>query len=233
MATTLTKLSAVELAQRIAGGEVSAVEVVEAHLARIAAVNPKLNAVVLTRADAAREEARAVDARRSRGEPLPPLAGVPITVKESLDLAGTPSTFGIETRVNHRATIDDIHVARLRAAGAIVLGKTNVAQCLIYTEADNPVYGRTSNPWNSERTCGGSSGGEGAIIAAGGSPLGVGTDIGGSVRLPAHFCGLVGLKPTSGRMDDMGRYSVRVGLGVIPSLVGLVARIVAVFALAI
>lgn len=233
MTMTLTELSATELAQRIAGGEVSAVEVVEAHLARIAAVNPTLNAVVLTRADAAREEARAVDAKRSRGEPLPPLAGVPITVKESLDLAGAPSTFGIASRVDHRATADDVHVARLRAAGAIVLGKTNVAQCLIYTEADNPVYGRTSNPWNTERTCGGSSGGEGAIIAAGGSPLGVGTDIGGSVRLPAHFCGLVGLKPTSGRMDDPGRYSVPLGQRAIPSQVGMLARHVADVALAI
>lgn len=231
--TTLTNLSATELARRIAAGEVSALDAVEAHLERIAAVNPSLNAVVLTRAEAAREEAQAVDAKRSRGESLPPLAGVPITVKESLDLAGTPSTFGIETRANHRAAADDIHVARLRAAGAIVLGKTNVAQCLIFTESDNPVYGRTNNPWNLDRTCGGSSGGEGAIIAAGGAPLGLGTDIGGSVRMPAHFCGIVGLKPTTGRLNDMGRYSVPVGQRAIPSQIGVLARQVADVALGI
>lgn len=233
MTAALTHLSATELARQIAAGEVSALDVVDAHLARIAVVNSSINAVVLTRADAAREEARAVDAKRRRGDTLPPLAGVPITVKESLDLAGTPSTFGIETRASHRAAVDDIHVARLREAGAIVLGKTNVAQCLIFTESDNPLYGRSNNPWNVERTCGGSSGGEGAIIAAGGSPLGLGTDIGGSVRMPAHFCGIVGLKPTTGRMNDMGRYSVPVGQRAIPSQVGVLARHVADVALGI
>jgi fatty acid amide hydrolase len=233
MKTDITSISATEIAQRIRDGGLSALEAVEAHIARIEAVNPALNAVVVTRFDAARNEARTIDARRGRGEPLPPLAGVPVTVKESIDLEGLPSTFGIQTRADHRAPEDDVHVARLRAAGAIVLGKTNVSQCLIYTEADNPVYGRTNNPWNPQRSCGGSSGGEGAIIAAGGSPMGLGTDIGGSVRLPAHFCGIAGLKPTSGRMDDPGRGSVPVGQRAIPSQIGVLARHVADVALGI
>lgn len=217
-------LSASALAKQIADGEVSSAAVVDAYIARIEAVNPKINAVVVKRYDAARAEAKAADAKRARGEALGALHGVPVTVKECLDLAGTPSTFGITTRANHRADSDEVHVARLRAAGAIVLGKTNVSQCLIYTEADNPVYGRTNNPWNLERTCGGSSGGEGAIIAGGGSPLGLGTDIGGSVRTPAAFCGIASLKPTSGRMDDPGEFSVPPGQRAVPSQVGVMAR---------
>lgn len=228
---SLVGLSASELAQRIASGEVRASEAVDAYIARIEKVNPALNAVVVTRFDAARAEARDMDARRARGEPLPPLAGVPVTIKECLDLAGTPSTFGLSTRAGHCAQTDELHVARLRAAGAIVLGKTNVSQCLIYTEADNPLYGRTNNPWQLARTPGGSSGGEGAIIAAGGSALGLGTDIGGSVRVPAAFCGIASLKPTSGRFPDPGRYSVPVGQQAIPSQIGVLARTVADVAL--
>src|SRR5699024_3250778 len=111
-------------------------------------VNPALNAVVVTRFEAARDEARSIDQQRAEGRDLPPLAGVPVTIKESIDLEGMPSTFGIQTRADHRAGADDAHVARLKTTGAIVLGKTNVSQCLIYTEADNPVYGRTINPWD-------------------------------------------------------------------------------------
>lgn len=226
MKPELIELSASELVRRIASGEVTTAEAVEAHIARVEQVNPAINAVVVKRYDAARAEAREVDARRERGEPLPPLAGVPVTVKECLDLEGTASTFGIQTRAAHRAESDEVHVARLRAAGAIVIGKTNVSQCLIYTEADNPVYGRTNNPWNADRTSGGSSGGEAAIIAAGGSKLGLGTDIGGSVRIPAHFCGVASIKPTSGRLDDMGRFSVPAGQRAIPSQVGVFGRYV-------
>lgn len=233
MSDKLTQLPATELAHRIAAGELQAVDVVEAHIQRIETVNTALNAVVNKRYEAAREEAKAVDAQRDRGEPLPPLAGVPVTIKESIDVAGLPTTFGIETRAGQQLAADDSHVARWRQAGAIVLGKTNVSQCLIYTEADNPVYGRTINPWHPDRSCGGSSGGEGAIIAAGGSPLGLGTDIGGSVRLPAHFCGIAGLKPTTGRLDDPGRGSVHVGQRAIPSQLGVLARHVADVALGI
>ena len=220
----LTQLSATELANRIARGDVSAIEAVEAHIARIEQVNPTLNAVVVKRYDEARAEARRADERRARGETLPPLHGVPITVKECLDLDGHPSTYGLQTRAAVLATQDDPWVARIRQAGAIILGKTNVAQMLLYIESDNPVYGRTNNPWNVGRTPGGSSGGQAAIIAAGGSPLGLATDIGGSIRVPAAFCGVAGLKPTAGRIPDTGRFSVPIGEQAIVSQVGLLAR---------
>jgi fatty acid amide hydrolase len=212
------------LAARIARGELSVTEVVEAHIARIEAVNSTINAVVVKRYNEARAEAREADQARARGAPLGPLHGVPITVKECLDLAGTPSTFGILSRTGHRATVDETHVARLRAAGAIVLGKTNVPQVLLSFETDNPVYGRTLNPWDLARTPGGSSGGQAAIMAAGGAPLGLGTDLGGSNRLPAAYCGIVGFKPTAGRMPDEGRFSAPFGQQTIPSQVGVFGR---------
>jgi fatty acid amide hydrolase len=187
-------------------------------------VNAQLNAVVVKRYDAARAEARAADRRRAAGERLGPLHGVPITIKECLDLEGTPATFGLPSRASVLAARDDVYVERMRAAGAIVLGKTNVAQLLFHVESDNPLYGRTNNPWNLDRTCGGSSGGEGAIIAAGGSPLGLGTDIGGSLRYPATWCGIASMKPTAGRTPDAGRYSVPIGQRAIGSQVGVLAR---------
>lgn len=228
---TLTTLSATALAKMIASGDISSFEAIEAHIERIERVNPALNAVVVKRYDAARAEAKEADARRARGEKLPPLHGVPITIKECLDLAGTPSTFGLPSRAHHQAEQDDRYVARIREAGAIILGKTNVAQMLLYFESDNPVYGRSNNPWNLARTPGGSSGGQAAIIAAGGSPLGLGTDIGGSLRIPATFCGIVSLKPTSGRTPDAGRYSVPIGERAVVSQVGVLARTVADVAL--
>jgi fatty acid amide hydrolase len=221
---TLTRLSAVELAARIARGEVSAVEAVEAHIARIEQVNPALNAVVVKRYDEARAEARTADERQAAGEPLGSLHGVPITTKESLDLAGTASTCGIPSRREVLATEDDVYVARMRAAGAIILGKTNVAQVLLYNESDNPLYGRTNNPWNVARTPGGSSGGQAAIIAAGGSPLGLATDLAGSIRTPATFNGIAGMRPTVGRLPDAGRYSLHIGQRAIVSQVGPLAR---------
>ena len=224
MAERLFELGAQRLGDLIRSGDIGAAEAVAAALARIEQVNPALNAVVVSRAGAAREEALAIDRRRARGEVLPPLAGVPVTVKESLDLEGTPSTFGLPWRAREIAPADALHVRRLREAGAIVVGKTNVSQLLMYVESDNPVYGRTLNPWNAERTCGGSSGGEGAIIAAGGSPLGLGSDVGGSSRYPAAFCGIASLKPTAGRCDDAGRFSVPFGQRAIVSQVGVLAR---------
>jgi fatty acid amide hydrolase len=222
----LIQKSAGELATAIGAGEVSATEAVEAHIARIEQVNGALNAVVVKRYDEARAEAKAADEKRAGGEPLEPLHGVPITIKESLDLTGTPSTFGLSSRASILATQDDLVVARIRAAGAIILGKTNVAQLLLYHESDNPVYGRTNNPWNIERSPGGSSGGQAAIIVAGGTPLGLGTDIGGSIRVPATACGVVGMKPTAGRADDPGRYSAPIGQRAIVSQVGVLARTV-------
>jgi fatty acid amide hydrolase len=218
------RLSAHSLAEMIARGELSAAESVEAHIARIEEVNPKLNAVVSKRYDEARKEAQEADRRRGRGETLGPLEGVPIAIKECIDLAGTPSTFGISSRAHHRAAVDDIHVARLRAAGAIVLGKTNVPQVLLSFETDNPLYGRTVSPWDASRTPGGSSGGQAAITAAGGVPLGLGTDLGGSSRLPAAYCGIVGFKPSAGRMPDNGRFSAAFGQQTAPSQIGLMSR---------
>jgi Asp-tRNA(Asn)/Glu-tRNA(Gln) amidotransferase A subunit family amidase len=223
-AATITDLSASQIARQIASGALSAAEVVEAHIARIERVNGRLNALIAPRYEAARAEARAADQQRQAGRELGPLHGVPVTIKESLDIAGAASTFGVPGRRAHQAAHDEAHVARLRAAGAIVLGKTNVAQLLMYYESDNPLYGRTCNPWDTQRSPGGSSGGEAAIIAAGGSALGLGTDIGGSVRIPAHFCGIASLKPTAGRTPDMGRYSVPVGQRAVPSQVGVLAR---------
>jgi fatty acid amide hydrolase len=224
MNTDPCRLGARRLAALVASGEASAVDVVEAHIERIGQVNPTLNAVVVPRFEAAREEAREADLRRRAGEPLGPLHGVPITVKESLDMAGLPSSFGVIAHRNDFPGTDDPVVARLRDAGAIVLGKTNVAQLLIYVETDNPLYGLTRNPWDRTRSPGGSSGGEAAIVAALGSPLGVGSDIGGSCRTPAAATGIVGFKPTAGRLPDRGRGSIPVGQLAIRSQIGFLAR---------
>lgn len=224
--TQLTRYNATDLAQAFAAGSFSALQIVEAHIERLEAVHARLNAVVARRYDAARQEAREADARRARGEALGPLAGVPITIKDSIDVAGLPSTFGLPWRKEAVAERDDPHVARLRAAGAIVLAKSNVAQLLMYLESDNPLHGRTSNPWNPQRSPGGSSGGEAALIASHASPLGLGTDIGGSVRNPAHVCGIASLKPTTGRCPDPGRWSVPSGLLAVRSQLGPMARTV-------
>jgi fatty acid amide hydrolase len=219
-------LPATELALKIGHGELSAVEAVEAYIARIEHVNPSLNALVVKRYGEARAEAREIDRKRAAGESLGPLAGVPVTIKECLDLEGTPSTFGIPSRKAALAHSDEKHVARLRAAGAIVLGKSNAGQLLLMIETDNPLYGRTNNPYDLERTPGGSSGGEGALLATGASALGLGTDLAGSARVPASFCGVVGLKPTTGRCDDLGRFSVPVGQRTVASQVGVLGRYV-------
>ena len=232
--TIPTTLSASRLAQTIAAGELSAVEAVEAHIARIEEVNPRLNAVVVRLFDDARIRAQQAD-RTPFGE-RGPLHGVPVTVKECFDVAGTPSTTGLTSRSGHRAQTDAPLVAGLRQAGAIIVGKTNVSQLLMYVESDNPVYGRTNNPWDVERSPGGSSGGEGAIVAAGGSALGLGTDIGGSVRVPAHCCGIHSLKPTPGRLPVTGTVDHILGpaaCGAIPDSGGLLARSVADLELAL
>ncbi|HXI58741.1 MAG TPA: amidase family protein, partial [Polyangia bacterium] len=164
-------LSASTLAALIRRGEISAVAAVEAYIERLQAVNPALNALVVPRFAEARAEAAEIDRRRAAGQALGPLAGVPVTVKECLDLAGTPSTGGVPSRQRVHAKDDERHVARLRAAGAVVLGKTNVGQLLLMIETDNPLYGRTNHPQSAERSPGGSSGGEGALLAAGASAL--------------------------------------------------------------
>lgn len=200
-AAPIFEWSASDLAQAIAAGRVSANEAVEACIARIEAFDPAVNAVVLRRFDEARGEARQADARRAAGEPLGPLHGVPITVKDQFRVEGLPCTLGLEARRSRVETHDGPLVARLRAAGAIVLGKGNVMQLLLGWECENPVFGRTTNPWSVARTPGGSSGGEAAVVAYGGVPVGLGGDFGGSLRVPAAFCGVTTLKPTGGRLS--------------------------------
>jgi amidase len=196
--------SAAEIARAIRLKRFSSLEVVEAYLQRIAQVNPKLNALVLNAGDAAREAARAADRDLAQGKSRGALHGVPVSIKDSLDTAGmitTAGTAGWAKRVPDR---DATVVARLRAAGAIILGKTNTPEFTLSDETDNFVYGRTNNPYDLTRTPGGSSGGAAALIAAGGSPLDFGSDTGNSIRLPAHFCGIAGIKPTSGRVPRTG-----------------------------
>ena len=205
----------------------SAVEIAEAHLRRIDEVNPKLNAVVQLASERAMDEARAADAALARGESLGPLHGVPITIKDSHDTEGIVSTGGTLGRKNFVPEADATAVARMRAAGAIVLGKTNTPELTLSFETNNLVYGQTNNPYDVGRTPGGSSGGAGAIIAAGGSAMDLGTDTGGSIRVPSAFCGLAGLKPTSGRVPRTG-HIVPWGLGGLDSLttIGPMARFV-------
>jgi fatty acid amide hydrolase len=199
----LTWTGAGELARLIRGKQVSAAEAVEARLARIEELNPKLNSVAIPLFDQARREAKEADAAVRRGDEIGPLHGVPITIKEQFQVAGQPSTWGLPSRAGELAEHDGPLVHRLREAGGIIVGITNVPQLLIYHESDNPVYGRANNPWNLDRTPGGSSGGEGATIAAGESPLGLGSDVGGSIRVPAHFNGIQGLKPGSRRLTTL------------------------------
>lgn len=205
----LLLLSAVELARRIRARQVSAREVVEAHIAHVERFDPTLNAVVVKRYAAARDEADAADVRiaaASASEVVPPLLGVPCTIKESMGLAGLPQTAGLVARAHVRASEDATTVARLRAAGAIPIGLTNVSELLMWMESDNRVYGRTSCAYDAKRTCGGSSGGEGASVGAGGAPFGLGADVGGSIRIPAFFNGVFGHKPTGGLVPATGQY---------------------------
>jgi amidase len=195
--------SAAELAAEVRRGAVSAVELADAAIARIEALDGPINAVVVRDFDRARDAARAADAARARGEDRP-LLGVPMTVKEAFDVAGLPTSWGVAANKDYRASEDAPTVARLKAAGAIILGKTNVAQWLADWQSHNEVYGVTNNPWNLEHTPGGSSGGAAAALAAGMVPLELGSDIGGSIRVPAHFSGVYGHKPTYGLVPQRG-----------------------------
>jgi Asp-tRNA(Asn)/Glu-tRNA(Gln) amidotransferase A subunit family amidase len=187
-------------------GAISPVELVEAHLRQIERLNPSLNAFVAVLAESALEEARARKQARLGGRPMGLLDGVPVTIKDSFDVAGLPTLAGSRLRSGNRAAEDSTVVARLRREGAILLGKTNTPELLASYETDNFLTGRTNNPWDVERTPGGSSGGEAAVIAAFCSAGGVGSDGGGSIRVPAHFCGIAGLKPTPGRVPGTGHF---------------------------
>lgn len=196
---------ATDLATLVRSKQVSPIEITRAHLERIQWLNPRLNAVV-TLNESAMEEARAKEAALMRGESLGPLYGVPFTVKDSLDTAGLRTVRGSRLFSGYVPAVDATAVARLKAAGGIVLAKTNLPEFSFSRESDNAVFGRTVNPWNPERTPGGSSGGESAAIAGGLSPLGLGSDVAISIRGPAHYCGVVGLKATHGRIPLTGHW---------------------------
>jgi amidase len=223
---TLVTLSATTLAQMIRSRAVTAEEVLEAHLARIAAVNPRLNALVVLRADQALAEARAADTALAQGAPVGPLHGVPFSVKDWIDASGLPCTGGDPAFRTRVPATDATVVARMRAAGAILLGKTNVLEA-------NELYGRTNNPYNLDLSPAGSSSGEAALIAAGGSPLGLGSDSGGSIRQPAHVCGIAGLKPTTGRVPLTGHFPFIGALNDPRTTIGPMARSVEDLALAL
>jgi fatty acid amide hydrolase 2 len=219
-------LSAVELARRIRAREISSTEVVEHHIARIKAVNPRLNAVVHERFEQAGLEAKQADDRIRTGQPetLPPLLGVPCTIKESIALEGMPNSSGVVARSGVVASEDAPPVARLRTAGAIPLGVTNVPELTAWVATFNNVYGRTSNAYDARHIAGGSSGGEGAIVGAGGSPFGIGTDIGGSIRIPAFCNGVFGHKPTGGLVPGTGQFPAYSGVHCRINSTGPIAR---------
>jgi len=198
--------SATALARAIRAKEVSSEQVVRACIERIRAVNPKLNAVVQLPAEAALQQAREADQALARGEVEGPLHGVPFTLKDAIETAGVISTGGTLGRACYVPAEDATVVTRLKAAGGILLGKTNCPELGWAWESDNLIYGRTNNPYDLALSPGGSSGGESAIIAAGGSPFGLGSDAGGSVRFPAHCTGIAAIKPTSGRAPRTGHF---------------------------
>jgi len=201
-------MSATRLAEKIRRGEVTSLEVVETHISQIQKVNPVLNAVVKDRFELARKEARAADekTRRSPPDSLPPLHGVPCTIKECFALTGMPHTSGLVARKGVIANQDAITVARLRDAGVIPLGVTNVPELCMWIETNNRIYGRTNNPYDPKRMVGGSSGGEGAIVSACGAPFGLGSDVGGSIRFPSFFNGVFGHKPSGGIVPTTGQF---------------------------
>ncbi len=220
------ELSVVQIAGQIAAGGLSSREVVAACLARIAQVNPRLNAVVTLRAEAAMAEAEQADRESARGQLRGPMHGVPFTVKDWIDAAGLPCAGG---RIASRSRVpsrDATVVARLRAAGGILLGKTSVGP-------DNELYGRTNHPYDPLLSPAGSSSGEAAIIATGGSPLGLGSDSGGSIRQPAHCCGVAGLKPTTGRVPLTGHFPFICAATDPRTVIGPLARHVADLAFAL
>ena len=224
---SLTYRSAVEMARMIREKKISPVELVQAHLDRIERLNSQLNAFVSVDSARALEAARKAEAAVMQSATVGPLHGVPVTIKSSIDVAGLRCEAGSKLRAGHIAEADAPLVARLKAAGAIVLGNTNVPEMLMAFETDNLLYGRTNSPWDLERTPGGSSGGEAAAIAAGCSAGGVGSDGAGSIRVPAHFSGICGLKPTPGRIPATGHYPPSLGPFALLGVVGPLARTVA------
>jgi Asp-tRNA(Asn)/Glu-tRNA(Gln) amidotransferase A subunit family amidase len=212
------------MAARVRDRKLSPVELVQAHLDRIAKVNPQINAVVQIDPERALADARAAEQAVTGKRRLGALHGVPITIKSSIEAAGMRCEAGSKLRENFVAAKDAPLVGRLRNAGAIILGATNTPELLMAWETDNLLYGRTNNPWDLSRTAGGSSGGEAAAIASGCSAAGVGSDGGGSIRVPAHFCGICGLKPTAGRIPATGHFPQSVGPFALLGVVGPLGR---------
>ncbi|MGH7069152.1 MAG: amidase [Acetobacteraceae bacterium] len=217
-----TFLPAWRLADLARTGKIGCLELTEHFIARTERLNPRINAVVVRNFERARARARRLD-QAGRAEPGT-LFGVPMTVKESFDLAGLPSTWGYESRREERAESDALAVRRLEAAGAVVFGKTNVPVGLADWQSYNPLYGTTNNPWHPGHTPGGSSGGGAAAVAAGLSALEIGSDIGGSIRVPAHYCGLFGLKPSWGLCSPRGHSTIDAAAMSDISVIGPLAR---------
>jgi len=207
----ITSRSAVELAGAIRRSELTAVEVVRAHIELHRRVAPRINALVAERYEAALEDAAAADALVASGAELPPLLGVPFTVKETIALKGMPQSAGLVARREYRSSANAPAVQRLIDAGAIPLGVTNTSELTLWIESTNRLYGRTSNPYDPKRTAGGSSGGEGAAVGSGGSPFGIASDIAGSIRIPALFCGVFGHKPSAGVVSNDGMWPPTTG----------------------
>ncbi len=201
-------MSGREIARRIQNMEITSVEVTQVHIEAVKKVNPLLNAVVADRFEEALREAERADEQVRSGdmESLPPYHGVPCTVKESIGVKGLPQTGGVYYRKKYVLENDPPVVSRLRSAGVIVMGVTNVPELCMWMETSNTFYGRTRNPYNPDRIVGGSSGGEGAIIGAGASPFGLGSDIGGSIRMPSFFNGIFGHKPSGGLVPNTGQF---------------------------
>jgi Asp-tRNA(Asn)/Glu-tRNA(Gln) amidotransferase A subunit family amidase len=225
--TTTPFPSACALAAQIREKTISPVEVARVHLDRIERLNPKLNAFVDWKPELVLAQAREAEKAVHRGDGVGPLHGIPLSIKASIDVAGHRCEAGTRLRAGYVAAEDAPLVARLRAAGAVILGVTNTPELLMAWETDNLLYGRTNNPWDLTRTAGGSSGGEAAAIAAGLSAGGVGSDGGGSIREPAHFCGICGLKPTPGRIPSTGHFPKSGGPFALLGVVGPMARTIA------
>ena len=200
----LTMLSATQAAEAISSRQISSLDLVEALLGQIERRNPALNAIVTLDAEGARQRAKEADAAIERGQVWGPLHGVPVTIKDSFETAGMRTVSGFPPFTNHIPQVDAPPVLRLRSSGAIILGKTNLPTLANGIQTNNPVFGRTNNPWDLARTPGGSSGGAAAAISAGLSYLELGSDISGSIRIPSHFCGIYGLKTTGGRVSGKG-----------------------------
>jgi fatty acid amide hydrolase len=220
----LWQKTASELSSLLGRGEVSSREVVRAHFDRIEAVDGKVRAFTTLFRDRAMADAARADDERSSGRARGPLHGLPVSIKECFDMEGLATTLGLESWKSRIAKSDAAMVTLLRGMGAVILGRTNLSQTMLFVESRNPVYGQTANPFSLAHTPGGSSGGEAAAVAAGMSPLGIGTDIGGSIRTPCHFSGVFGIKPTLDRLPCKGQRTVLDGQEVVRSQNGPIAR---------